>query len=330
MASPVEPGPGLRVPDFFIVGHPKCGTTALYEMLRSHPQIYMPAVKEPQFFATDLRLDARQRAGDTAPRSRFPATYAEYLSLFEPARADQIVGEATPAYLRSHVAADAIAAVQPAARIIAILREPASLLRSQHLQWLKEHIETEPDFMKALALERDRRNGVLAPGEKRQAQMLLYSEFIHYVEQLCRYENVFPRAQMLVLIYDDFKRENEQTVRRVLRFLGVDDTIGIAPVTANRTVAVRSLRLERLVRHAQLGHGRVARPARAIITALTPAKPRRRLFYPLRRRVIYRAPEPVDERAMTELRRRLKPEVEALGDYLNRDLVALWGYQSSD
>ena len=33
---------GSRVPDFFIVGHAKCGTTALYEMLRAHPQIYMP------------------------------------------------------------------------------------------------------------------------------------------------------------------------------------------------------------------------------------------------------------------------------------------------
>ncbi len=35
------------MPDFFIVGHPKCGTTALYEMLRRHPQIFMPALKEP-------------------------------------------------------------------------------------------------------------------------------------------------------------------------------------------------------------------------------------------------------------------------------------------
>ena len=51
-ASAAEPGPaGRRVPDFFIVGHAKSGTTALYEMLRAHPQIFMPDLKEPKFFA---------------------------------------------------------------------------------------------------------------------------------------------------------------------------------------------------------------------------------------------------------------------------------------
>src|SRR5579872_578348 len=45
-----------RLPDFFVIGHPKCGTTALYAMLKRHPQIYMSDVKEPQFFAGDLRL----------------------------------------------------------------------------------------------------------------------------------------------------------------------------------------------------------------------------------------------------------------------------------
>ncbi len=45
-----------RVPDFFIVGHPKCGTTALYEMLRRHPQIFMPDIKEPWFFAPRAAL----------------------------------------------------------------------------------------------------------------------------------------------------------------------------------------------------------------------------------------------------------------------------------
>src|ERR1700733_3005377 len=81
---------GGRVPDFFIAGHQKCGTTALYLMLRSHPEIFMSDVKEPRFFASDQR--SRLMRG--APNARRPRTLDAYLSLFAGARATQRVGEA--------------------------------------------------------------------------------------------------------------------------------------------------------------------------------------------------------------------------------------------
>src|SRR5262249_28040678 len=138
----------VRVPDFFIVGHPKSGTTALYEMLRGHPQIYMPDAKEPRFFSPEERYRyMRDRSLD------------EYLSLFEPARADQRAGEASVFYLWSPTAARRIAEVQPDARIIAILREPASFLRSLHLEFVQGHVEMEKDLRRAIALEHIRRNG---------------------------------------------------------------------------------------------------------------------------------------------------------------------------
>src|ERR1700691_3844946 len=121
-----------RVPDFFIVGHHKSGTTAMYEMLRPHPEIYMPAMKEPEFFGRDRTF------GETRPQ-----TYAEYLALFEAAGPRQLAGEASPSYLSSASAAKLIADVQPAARIIAILREPASFLNSLHLQLVRNHVQSE-------------------------------------------------------------------------------------------------------------------------------------------------------------------------------------------
>src|SRR5437588_5962186 len=130
-----------RVPDFFIVGHHKSGTTALYEMLRRHPQIFMPDLKEPRFFASDLRPQFEPKSSGIAPR-----TWEDYLDLFAAARPEQRVGEASPAYLRSSVAAEAIAAAQPGARCIAILREPASFVRSLHLQLVQEHAELEKDL----------------------------------------------------------------------------------------------------------------------------------------------------------------------------------------
>jgi len=298
-------------------------------MLRRHPQIYMPDVKEPLFFASDLRPNARAQAPIDERAPAFPSSYEEYLALFAAATADQRVGEASSSYLRSRVAASAIADAQPAARIIAILREPASLLRSLHLQRLQEYVESEPDLAKAMALEDTRRQGIRA-GPRDRPQMLLYSEFIHFVEQLRRYDTVFPREQMLVLIYDDFRHDNEQTMRSVLRFLQVDDTAPIEPLRANPTVAVRSPRLERMVRRAQYGSGAISGPVSRVVKTVTPQQLRRRLFYPLRRRVIYREPQPADEHVMVELRRRFKPEVVALSEYLDRDLVALWGYDSLD
>src|SRR5713101_6906566 len=103
-------GSQKRLPDFFIVGHAKSGTTALYEMLRRHPQIYMPSVKEPQYFARNQQPPAG-RAGKKSfeQTGRRPETLDEYLSLFVAARADQRVGEASTFYLWSAVAPGRIA-----------------------------------------------------------------------------------------------------------------------------------------------------------------------------------------------------------------------------
>ena len=72
-----------------------------------------------------------------------PQTLDEYAALFAEADPDQLIGEASSSYLWSHIAGARIAEVQPGARIIAILREPASFLRSLHLQLLQSHVETE-------------------------------------------------------------------------------------------------------------------------------------------------------------------------------------------
>jgi Sulfotransferase family len=321
---------GARIPEFFIVGQPKSGTTALFQILRSHPQIYMSKVKEPLFFASDLRPLVGEGQADGSPRRpMFPATYEEYLSLFTQAGPDQRPGECSTNYLRSRVAAGAIAEAQPQAQIIALLREPASFLRSLHLQRQQEYVESEPDLGRALALEESRRRGVKAHPEDRP-MMLLYTDFVHYVEQLQRFHAVFPRERVKVIIYDDFRRDNDATVRSVLRFLEVDDSVQIEATSANPTVAVRSRRLDRMVRRAQTGQGPISGPAHSLITTLAPPKLRRKLFYPLRERLIYVKPQAVDDRLMHDLRRRFKPEVEALSEYLDRDLVSLWGYDSLD
>jgi hypothetical protein len=305
-----QPAPG-RLPDFFIVGHHKSGTTALYEMLRRHPQIYMPTLKEPRFFDTDLHALAN------APPGTRPETLEEYLALFDDAKPEQRVGEASPSYLRSRTAAAAIAAVQPAARCIAILREPASFVRSLHLQLVQEHVESEKDLGRAVAHEQIVRDG---------APVLRYSDHIHYVEQLKRFDAAFPSKQMLVLIYDDFRRDNEATVRRVLRFLEVDDDAPLELIEANPTVGVRSLRADAALRWMYSERGPVSRSAKAVLRALTPRRLRTAAMRTIRRRVVYGSPQQPEEAVLAELRGRYGAEVAALSDYLDRDLVVEWGY----
>jgi hypothetical protein len=304
-----------RIPDFFIVGHHKSGTTALYEMLRRHPQIYMPTLKEPRFFGSDLHALAN------APPGTRPETFEEYLALFEDARPGQRTGEASPSYLRSSTAASEIAAVAPAARCVAILREPASFVRSLHLQLVQEHVETEKDLSRAVAHEEIVRDG---------RSVLRYSDHIHYVEQLKRFHAAFPSEQTLVLIYDDFRRDNEATVRRVLRFLDVDDEVPLELIEANPTVSVRSLRLDAVLRRVYGERGPVSRSAKGIVRTLMPERLRKAAMRTMRWRVVYGSPQQPDEAVIAELRRRYAAEVTALSEYLDRDLVAEWGYDRVD
>ena len=189
-------------------------------------------------------------------------------------------------------------------------------MRSLHLQLLQEHVEHERDLARALANE-----AVMRGGER----VLRYSDHVHYAEQLRRYHETFPRERVLALVYDDFRSDNEATLRRVLRFLEVDPDVPLAVVEANPTVALRAPRLDAAVRSLQRGSGPLARSARTAAGALIPRATRRRALELLRRRVLYQEPPAVDEQVMAALRARYRPEVLAFSEYLGRDLLGLWG-----
>lgn len=284
-------------------------------------------VKEPRYFAPDRRTRYWRPA---ASMRQHPATLDGYASLFTGAGADQCIGEATPTYLRSTLAASNIAAVQPSARIIAILREPASLLRSVHLQAVRNYDETEKDFSKAIALEDSRREGRNIPRLSQFPQVLLYSELIRYVDQLRRYHAVFPPEQVLVLVYDDFRADNEGTVRQVLRFLDVDDTLPVPSVELDTLRTPRYVWLDQAMRVSAMARRTPpgAKLNKGLIALAPPPLRDSAAREALARRIRYIDTPPPDQELMLELRRRFKPEVKATSEYLGRDLVTLWGYDS--
>ena len=310
-----------RLPDFFIAGHAKCGTTAIYEMLASHPQIWMPAVKEPRYFASDMRRRF------TPPRSGpLPETMEDYLALFRDAPEDRLVGEASPSYIASHSAPRLIARHCPEARIVAIFREPASFLRSLHLQYVQSHIETVRDLRTALSLENERAHGHRIPRRSHRPQALQYSDHVRYALQLQRFHEHFPRAQVLPLIYDDLRADNEGTMRQILAFLRVDDSVALAASEANPSVLIRSQQLDGAINAVSVGKGPVSAAVRTSIKAVVPRAARRAALRAMREEVVRGDPPEPDEELMRTLRRRYADEVRAFGKYIGRDLVALWGY----
>jgi hypothetical protein len=276
--------------------------------------------------ASDMRPRFEPKRGH-----RLPQTLEEYTALFAGAQSGQRVGEASPSYLYSQTAAARIAELAPAARSIAILREPTAFLRSLHLQLLGSHVETERDLRRALELEPARAEGRSVPRRSHLPQLLLYSQHVRYADQLRRYHDVFPREQVLVLIYDDFRADNQATLEQVMRFLDVDAQQPLEQIEIKHTRrAIRSQRADDMLHAVTLGTSPLARAARATVKAVTSRDMRRGAVTATRSRVVLGDVPPADEDLMLELRRRFKPEVQAASEYLGRDLVALWGYDSLD
>lgn len=299
-------------PDFFIVGQPKCGTTALHAMLSQHPGISMSQPKEPEFFASDIWR------GTTAE---------EYRRAFD-GREGRISGEASPNYLFSSVAAGDISQWNGSAKIIAILREPVDFLYSYYLQLRRNPAgfdEPAASFARGLELEDQRRQNPKLMAGHHAPRRLLYSQRVRYREQLERYYRHFAPEQVLVLIYDDFKADNPETLRRVCRFLGVDETFDFELADRNRGAKLRSKPLQQAIHG--LSHGQGAwQPVKAAAKAVLPARATRHAIDWTYRHLAFTPTGEVAPELRRQLMCRFKPEVEAISELLDRDLVALWRY----
>lgn len=212
-------------PNFFVVGAPKCGTTALYEYLRPHPNIFMSKVKEPHFFATDL---------GSYP---FIKTLEDYTKLFAGSTPAQLsVGEASVYYLRSSTAISNIRNFNPDAKIIAMFRNPVDMVYSLHSQLLYWSEETEPDFETAWRLQERRRQGLDLPPTSREPQLVQYAQMGQFGTQTERLLSIFPRQQVKLILFDDFAASPQKVYEDVIDFLGVprDNRTEFARINDNK------------------------------------------------------------------------------------------------
>lgn len=234
-----------RMPNFFLAGVPRAGTTSLYFYLGQHPQIYVSPVKEPTFFgAADLhrygselvRYAIRDRAAlkpyleGKAPPGPPPLVLERdsYLDLFRAAGNARAVGEGTVGYFWLPGAARAIYDAVPEARLIFMLRDPAERLFSQHLAALWH--DPRGTFQQRFAHPGP---GLLEEGR--------------FATNLSRFFDLFPADHIRVYLYEDYQADPRAVLRDVFGFLGVDrdHTVDLSR-RHNETLTPRWLWLHRL------------------------------------------------------------------------------------
>jgi hypothetical protein len=190
---------------FFVVGAPKCGTTALCSYLRAHPAVSFCRVKEPHYFSDDINWQA--------VHSR-----QEYDALFCRPTADQkYYGEGSVFYLYSPTAITKALAYAPHAKFIAIVRNPIELVQGMHAENRKAGWEEYENLEDAWAAQDARK----AHPKKRNPHSFYYGDLAKTGEQLERAISVVGRENIHIIVYDDFVRDPLDTYQRTLAFLGL-------------------------------------------------------------------------------------------------------------
>jgi hypothetical protein len=223
-----------RLPNLFIVGAPKCGTTAWFEYLRSHPDIFFPPSKEDCFFASDL------------PNFRFIHSESEYSELFAESGAAKIIGEASAMYLFSETAANSIRDYNAEAKILIFLREQEEYLPSLHNQFLSEFAEEIEDFETVWRIS-GRRPPETVPATCLEPRTLDYAAMGRFREQVERYLAAFPPEQVRVIRFRDWVVDPRSIYLEILDFLGLEDDGRTEFLPVNRGMTYRSRDLARFI-----------------------------------------------------------------------------------
>ena len=200
-----------KKPSFFIVGAPKCGTTALAKYISEHDDIFMSSPKEPHYFATNF--DNRMRIAQSE---------SHYLSLFNNAKKGQICGEASVWYLYSAEAIKNIAEFDPSAKIIVMVRNPTDMIYSLHSQKIHSLDEDILDFDEAWSLSWERERGKFIPKKCREPKTLLYHKIANFYDQIKYLYKFFPKNQVKIINFHDFKESNLNVYKDVLDFLNIE------------------------------------------------------------------------------------------------------------
>jgi hypothetical protein len=184
----------MTLPNFLVIGVPKGGTGSLHDYFRQHPEIFMPAKKDPRWFCFDNQRN----------KLRFPVRSLEaYEALFAEAKGEKAIGESTALYFWSAIAPQKVRDTIPDTKLIVSLREPVQRAFSfYHMNLRTEGRNEGLSFLEALQVD---------PLMQRTYHAGLSAWLAH-----------FDRSQIEVILFEDLAKDTLRTVQSLFAFLGVD------------------------------------------------------------------------------------------------------------
>lgn len=199
-----------NLPNFFILGAAKCGTTSLYHYLKNHPDIYLSPVKEPCFFCETFQIIQNP---------------VEYIGLFDAVDNEAIIGEASHVYLTNPNTPRMLKAFFPGAKFVLILRHPADRAYSLYHHMRRYGYETIGTFENALKAEERRFHSEFF---RKHCNQYLYNFFYFrsglFGEQLERYFALFDRSRFHIVTLDQLMINPLSIIQRIYDFLNVRGT----------------------------------------------------------------------------------------------------------
>ena len=300
------------LPNFFIIGAARSGTSSLDRYLSQHPEIYIMPKKETHFFARDLIPSCFTGPGDERLNSLLIRDEEQYAQLFA-GSAGKVAGESSAFYLCFPQTAERMARAVPDAKIILILREPAARTYSAYMFLARDGRETL-GFEEGLNREAERKKKGFEP-------MWWYKELSLYFAQVKRYLEVFGPERVKVLLYDELFANPAHAMRDIFAFLGVrEDAVIDTSLRYNVSGAPKSRRLYTPLNHFIFNPS----PLEKRIKSLVPLHLRR--AWASKATGILTRPVPLDPHIHAQLKGYFAEDVGKLEELLHRDLLC-WHYR---
>lgn len=281
-------------PNFLIIGAGKSGTTSLYHYLKSHPEVFMPDVKEPRFFC-----DSAQNR----------LTESEYKAIFKGKGEAKVWGESSVSYLYTPAACKKIfEKIGDNVKLICVLRNPVKAVYSWWGQLSKMHLEEKPARVALLSS---------FSLQSKEPNMGNYAWVVNYIEHIKRYRETFRDDQLKFYFYEEFFQQDLPLYTDLCGFLTIDDRHSPQNAIHNQGYIWRRTLFD--TRPWQVVKPWVAPAVRAIFSLST-----RENVYTMIEKWKKKPLPRLDKKLEAELQAKLYTSVRKLEKYMNKDLSKIW------
>jgi hypothetical protein len=298
------------MPNFFLIGAAKSGTTALYHYLKQHPQIYMSSVKEPNFFAFENKKLDFSGPGDDWVINTTVTNLDDYLRLFDKVTNESAIGEASWKYLYYPGTAESIKRHIPEARLFVVLRNPVDRAYSHFIMMRQKAREPKINFAEAVKQEQQRISDNWGADWH-------YIQVGLYYNNLKRFFDLFGRDQIKVFLYEDLKNSPLIMLQDIFKFLKVDDDfVPDISVKHNQGLVPQNRPLHTFLR--------TSSPLKSFAKMLVPKAFRKHIKNQIHK-INLTKPKPLDQSTREEISKLFREDILKLQRLIKRDLSS-WLY----